>query len=221
MGDLSAVAGSLLAAAESPGVLKNIWFYVQIFIGFSFIIFVHELGHFAVAKWAGVRVERFAIGFFREIFGFTRGETRYSFNLLPLGGYVKMLGQEDFEVDITGELLFKDDPRSFANKPVGHRMAIVSAGVIMNLLLAGVLFMIVFLVGKQVPIPRVGAVLPDGPAALHENDRPGADQRPGGAEGYAAGGHHQEDRGQRDQRVRRDQHGGGPVQTGPGAGLRG
>ena len=166
MGDLSAVAGSLLAAAESPGVLKNIWFYVQIFIGFSFIIFVHELGHFAVAKWAGVRVERFAIGFFREIFGFTRGETRYSFNLLPLGGYVKMLGQEDFEVDTTGELQFKDDPRSFANKPVGHRMAIVSAGVIMNLLLAGVLFMIVFLVGKQVPTPRVGAVLPDGPAAL-------------------------------------------------------
>jgi membrane-associated protease RseP (regulator of RpoE activity) len=156
----------MLAAVDGAELLKKAWFLLQIFIGFSFIIFVHELGHFAVAKWAGVRVEQFAIGFFREIFGFTYGETRYSFNLLPLGGYVKMLGQEDFEVDSTGELQFKDDPRSFANKTVGKRMAIVSAGVIMNLLLAGVLFMIVFLVGKQVQSPTVGAVLPDGPAAL-------------------------------------------------------
>ncbi|HRX86889.1 MAG TPA: site-2 protease family protein, partial [Phycisphaerae bacterium] len=136
--------------------------------------FVHELGHFLVAKWAGVRVEQFAIGFFREVVGFTRGETRYSFNLLPLGGYVKMLGQEDFEVDTTGELQYKDDPRSFANKSVGKRMAIVSAGVVMNLLLAGLLFMIVFLVGKKVPSPQVGAVVPDSPAAtagLETGDR--------------------------------------------------
>ena len=157
---------SLLAAAGEPSALDRLWFYVQIFIGFSFIIFVHELGHFIVAKWAGVRVEQFAIGFMREIIGFTYGETRYSFNLLPLGGYVKMLGQEDFEVDKTGDLQFKDDPRSFANKPVGHRMAIVSAGVIMNLILAGVLFMVVFLVGKEVAAPRLGLVLPDEPAAM-------------------------------------------------------
>jgi len=157
---------NVLSAVDATGVLKQIWFYVQIFIGFSVIIFFHELGHFLVAKWAGVRVEQFAIGFFREVFGFTRGETRYSFNLLPLGGYVKMLGQEDFEVDTAGELQFKDDPRSFANKSVGKRMAIVSAGVIMNLILAGALFMIVFLVGKEVPSPKVGAVVPDTPAAL-------------------------------------------------------
>ena len=152
--------------AQGTSGLKMTWFYFQIFMGFSFIIFFHELGHFAVAKWAGVRVEQFAIGFFREVIGFTYGETRYSFNLLPLGGYVKMLGQEDFEVDAAGDLQYRDDPRSFANKPVGHRAAIVSAGVIMNLVLAALLFMVVFLIGKQADEPRVGAVVPDGPAAL-------------------------------------------------------
>ncbi|NOX59877.1 MAG: PDZ domain-containing protein [Planctomycetes bacterium] len=156
---------ALLAAVEIPGWLKQAWSYVQIFAGFSFIIFIHELGHFAVAKWSGVRVEQFAIGFFREIVGFTKGETRYSFNLLPLGGYVKMLGQEDFEVDTTGELQYREDPRSFANKPVGIRMAIVSAGVIMNLVLSLVLFMIIFMVGKEVQSPRIGMVVPGRPAA--------------------------------------------------------
>jgi regulator of sigma E protease len=160
------IGSAMLAATDATEVLKWTWYGIQIFIGFSVIIFMHELGHFVVAKWAGVRVEQFAVGFFREVFGFTRGETRYSFNLLPLGGYVKMLGQEDFEVDTTGELQFKDDPRSFANKSVGKRMAIVSAGVVMNLLLAGVLFMIVFLVGKEVPSTKVGAVLPNAPAGM-------------------------------------------------------
>jgi membrane-associated protease RseP (regulator of RpoE activity) len=132
-------------------------------IGFSIIVFVHELGHFAVAKWAGVRVERFAIGFGRELFGFTRGETRYSFNILPLGGYVKMLGQEDFD-DKENELMFNDDPRSFVNKPVGHRMAIVSAGVVMNILFACLLFMAVFMYGKEVIGTKIAYVLPDSPA---------------------------------------------------------
>jgi regulator of sigma E protease len=156
---------TMLAAIDDPSWLAKVWSYVGIFAGFSFIIFVHELGHFAVAKWSGVRVEQFAIGFFREIVGFTKGETRYSFNLLPLGGYVKMLGQEDFEVDTTGELQYRDDPRSFANKPVGVRMAIVSAGVIMNLILSLVLFVIIYSIGKTVQTPRVGAALPGRPAA--------------------------------------------------------
>jgi len=159
-------AMTLLAASGIVEVLEKVWAYAQIFIGFSLIIFFHELGHFMVAKWAGVRVEKFAVGFFREVFGFTYGETRYSFNLLPLGGYVKMLGQEDFEVDTTGELQHSDDPRSFVNKPVGHRMAIVSAGVVMNLILAGLLFMIVFMVGMEVRESRVGTILPDSPAAM-------------------------------------------------------
>lgn len=145
------------------GLWNGVWPYLLMMAGFSVIVFIHELGHFAVAKWAGVRVERFAIGFGRELLGFTKGETRYSFNLLPLGGYVKMLGQEDFD-DKSNELRFKSDPRSFANKPVGHRAAIVSAGVIMNVLFACFLFMIVFLVGMNSTSSRIGFVEPDSPA---------------------------------------------------------
>jgi membrane-associated protease RseP (regulator of RpoE activity) len=152
---------------------NGVWPYLLMLVGFSAIVFVHELGHFAVAKWVGVRVERFAIGFGRELFGFTKGETRYSFNLLPLGGYVKMLGQEDFD-DKANELKFKEDPRSFVNKPVGHRMAIVSAGVIMNLIFAFLLFMVVFMIGKEEIGTRIGLVRPDTPAeraGLQPGDR--------------------------------------------------
>lgn len=154
----------MLADSALWSAWHTLWPYLVMLAGFSAIVFVHELGHFAVAKWAGVRVERFAIGFGRELFGFTRGETRYSFNILPLGGYVKMLGQEDFD-DKTLELTSKEDPRSFLNKPVGHRMAIVSAGVIMNIIFAGLLFMVVFLIGREAPAPRIAYVQPDSPAA--------------------------------------------------------
>ena len=108
-------------------------------------------------------MEQFAIGFGRELFGFTKGETRYSFNILPLGGFVKMLGQEDFD-DKSNELKFNDDPRSFANKPVWRRMAIVSAGVVMNIIAACVFFMIVFMIGMEVMGPRVSYVEADSPA---------------------------------------------------------
>ena len=151
--------------ADLGGVLSTTWNVLLILLGFSVVVFFHELGHFSVAKWAGVRVERFAVGFGPELFGVTRGETRYSFNILPLGGYVKMLGQEDFEVDKTGEIAHNDDPRSFINKPVGHRMAIVSAGVIMNLLVAALLFMVVYMIGRVETAPIVGQVVTDTPAA--------------------------------------------------------
>jgi len=160
---LAANAAAFLAESALLRSWGTVWPYLAMLAGFSLIVFIHELGHFAVAKWAGVRVERFAVGFGRELFGFTRGETRYSFNILPLGGYVKMLGQEDFD-DKANELRFKDDPRSFVNKPVGHRMAIVSAGVIMNIVLACLLFMVVFLIGMEAPPPRIAYVEPDSPA---------------------------------------------------------
>ncbi len=160
---LTNLSDTLLALAGPLKALDSLWPYIVMLLGFSLIVFVHELGHFLVAKWADVRVERFAVGFGREIFGFTRGETRYSFNILPIGGYVKMLGQEDFD-DKSKELMFKDDPRSFVNKPVRHRMAIVSAGVIMNVLFAGLLFMVVFLIGMEATSTRIAYVEPDSPA---------------------------------------------------------
>lgn len=165
MHDVFVMAQTLAVVELLLSAWNAVWPYAVMLGGFSLIVFVHELGHFAVAKWADIRVERFAVGFGRELFGFTRGETRYSFNMLPLGGYVKMLGQEDFD-DKSNELKFKEDPRSFASKPVGHRMAVVSAGVIMNTILAGFLFMVVFMVGKEAPSPRIAFVEPDSPAAM-------------------------------------------------------
>lgn len=164
MQSVLAQVGTQFIAWWSPlAVWSAVWPYLLMLMGFSLIVFVHEFGHFAVAKWAGVRVEKFAIGFGRELLGITKGETRYSFNVLPLGGYVKMLGQEDFE-DKAKELQFKEDPRSFINKPVGHRMAIVSAGVVMNVLFACLLFMIVFLIGMQAMGTRIAYVEADSPA---------------------------------------------------------
>jgi len=150
-----------LAVAEWLSSLVSL---LKIILGFSVVIFVHELGHFVMAKLCGVRVDKFAIGFGKELVGRTFGETRYSFNVLPLGGYVKMLGQEDFTVDKEGEWTVKDDPRAFTNKPVGRRMLIVSAGVIMNLVFAALAFMAVFMLGYETMPPVVGQVVPGSPA---------------------------------------------------------
>lgn len=150
----------LMAAGAMPEWASTAWSYILLILGFSLVIFVHELGHFAAAKWAGVRVERFAIGFGKELLGFTRAETRYSFNVLPFGGYVKMLGQEDFVVDKSGELKVKENPDSFTNKSIGQRMVIISAGVIMNLIFAAIAFGIVVMVGRPQWPSVVGTVLP-------------------------------------------------------------
>ncbi len=157
---LSPLAMSILGLAL-PGKTGT---FLLLVLGLSFVIFVHELGHFLVARWCDVRIERFAIGFGKELFGFTRKQIRYSFNILPLGGYVKMLGQEDFAVDKAGELYVKNDPRAYSNKPVGQRMMIVSAGVVMNVIFASILFMIAFMIGMRVIPARIGTVLPDTPA---------------------------------------------------------
>jgi len=153
------VAGPVLA-----GILGSIGNYALILFGFSLVVFFHELGHFTAAKACGVRVDKFAIGFGREVFGFTMGETRYAFNILPLGGYVKMLGQEDFAVDKSGELAVKNDPRAFTNKSVGKRMIIVSSGVAMNLVFAALVFMLVFMIGLQSLPAEIGWLKPGSPA---------------------------------------------------------
>jgi len=109
---------------------------IAILFAFCLIVFIHELGHFLVAKKLGVRVERFAFGFGPEIFGFTKGETRYVFALIPLGGEVRMSGE-----DMSGEA--KDDPRSFFAQPWYRRIQIALAGPVMNYILAFFLFFIV------------------------------------------------------------------------------
>ena len=150
---------------EIPATLGKLGGIALMLLGFSLVVFFHELGHFLAAKWCDVKVERFCIGFGREIIGFTRGETRYSFNILPLGGYVKMHGQEDFAVDKSGEWAVRNDPRSFSNKPVGARAAVVSAGVAMNLVFAAAAFAVVYMIGLDSISPVVGYVAPGNPAS--------------------------------------------------------
>jgi regulator of sigma E protease len=145
-------------------------------LGLSFLIFIHELGHFAAAKACGVKVETFSIGFGRPIPGchFRYGETYYKLGMIPVGGYVKMLGENPGEEPAKGEgeqaageaaQAAADDPRSYRNKPVGQRMIIISAGVIMNVLFGFLAFLYVYAVpGKTEVEARVGYIEPGSPA---------------------------------------------------------
>lgn len=146
-------------------VLWSQWLWpVLLFVfGLGLVVFAHELGHFLVAKAAGITVERFALGFGPRLFGVVRRGTDYCVNLLPLGGYVKMLGQEDVK-----EVAETTNPRAFCNRPVGVRLAVVAAGVVMNVLLAGGLFVLVAMAGKKYPAPVVGSVMPGFPASQAE-----------------------------------------------------
>jgi len=140
------------------------WFYYLYFIPvLGFLILIHEFGHFAVAKWLGVRVEQFAIGFGKRLFGFRRGDTDYRMNLLPLGGYVKMSGENPMDER-------SDDPGEFLNHPRWHRFLIAIAGPFMNIALAIVLLTTIYMVHFEYPAvydePTViGWVLKDTAAA--------------------------------------------------------
>ncbi|MEA2708999.1 MAG: regulator of sigma protease [Phycisphaerales bacterium] len=160
---------------------------ILLVLGFGFVIFWHELGHFFAAKWVGIRVEQFAVGFGQAMLSFRKGmgvtfgssgkkydelvaagqadgigETEYRLNWIPLGGYVKMLGQDDLRANAQ-----QDDPRAYNKKSIGARMFVVSAGVIMNILLAAFGFMVVFSMpgGFRVQPAQVGSVIPNSPAA--------------------------------------------------------
>ncbi|HEX4426690.1 MAG TPA: RIP metalloprotease RseP [Terriglobales bacterium] len=138
----------------------------------GFMILIHEFGHYAVAKMLGVRVEQFAIGFGKRLIGFRKGETDYRINLLPLGGYVKMSGENPMD-DRTG------DPGEFLSHPRWHRFLIAIAGPIMNILLAIGLLIGVYMVHDEYPAvfdkPTViVGIKPDSPAAkagIQVNDR--------------------------------------------------
>ena len=187
--------------------LVSIWHLLLIVLGFGFLIFVHELGHFVAAKWAGIRTEAFAIGMGPVLLAYRKGiglrigstlkeydrrvreylaqqspgtpprqitleeayrigdklgigETEYSLRLLPIGGFVKMLGQEDANPNYVSS-----DPRSYQNCAISKRMVVVSAGVIMNILLAIVLFVVAFMVGVRFEAPIIGEVIDTMPAA--------------------------------------------------------
>ncbi|MHB1157208.1 MAG: site-2 protease family protein [Phycisphaerales bacterium] len=187
------------------GVMGNLALFLA---ALGFIVFVHELGHFLTAKWAGVRVTQFAIGFGHAAFAWRKGmgfrfgstepeldkrirahlagqgravkddaeftneeicraadelhvsETEYRFNWIPLGGYVKMLGQEDLDPTKVSR-----DQRSFNNAPIWKRMIIVSAGVTMNVIFAVGFFIAAFMWGIKYPPAVAGSVDPDSSAA--------------------------------------------------------
>ena len=132
----------------------------------TIVVFFHELGHFLVARWCGVRVLVFSIGFGPELFGFNdRHGTRWKLSAIPLGGYVKFFGDENAasvpDQDTLLHMSEKEQRESFFYKPVAQRAAIVAAGPIANFLLAIVIFAAVFtFYGKQATPARVDAVQP-------------------------------------------------------------
>ncbi|MEK7151557.1 MAG: site-2 protease family protein, partial [Patescibacteria group bacterium] len=107
----------------------------------SILVFVHELGHFIIAKRAGMKVEEFGFGFPPRLFGIRRGETIYSLNWIPFGGFVKIFGEDGQE---------QDNPRSFASAKTRTRAGVLVAGVVMNILLAVVLLSIGNAVGLRI-----------------------------------------------------------------------
>jgi regulator of sigma E protease len=124
------------------------------------LIFFHEFGHFIIARLFGVGVEKFSLGFGPRLIGKKVGITDYRISAIPLGGYVKMVGEEpDAQIDP------EDIPISFTHKHVAKRMLIVAAGPVFNILLAVIIFFGIFLVsGTFILKPSVGSVKPDSPA---------------------------------------------------------
>ncbi len=196
---------------------------VPIIVGFGVLIFVHELGHFLAAKWAGIRAEAFAVGMGPVALSYRRGlglragstmpehrrrvrtwldeqgrlpasargeatvgdvieaeralgldETEYSLRWLPIGGFVKMLGQDDLDPDATSP-----HPRSYQSASIPRRMVVVSAGVVMNLILAVVLFVVAFLAGVRFEAPIAAGAFEGTPAGVtmpEDADRLGIDE---------------------------------------------
>lgn len=151
-----------------------IWNFLSVLIPFLFVltvvVFIHELGHFLVARWCGVTVQAFSIGFGREIWGFNdRHGTRWRLAWVPLGGYVKFVDDENGASIPSREALERLPPEertgAFQSKTLGQRAAVVAAGPIANFLLAIVIFAsIFFFVGVSVTQPRVDEVVPGGAA---------------------------------------------------------
>jgi regulator of sigma E protease len=133
------------------------------------LITVHELGHFLVAKACGVKVLAFSIGFGPRLVGFTRGDTEYRISIIPLGGYVKMFGE-----DPTADIPAEEQRRSFLHQPYWRKSAIAVAGPLANFLLPIVIFFFMFVGTRQEPAPVAGVVVAGDAAAaagLQAGDR--------------------------------------------------
>jgi regulator of sigma E protease len=183
--------GAALVAAEAglPWILQpSSWGVIlQVAGGLGFVIFVHELGHFLVAKACGVKCEKFYLGFDvggLKLASFKWGETEYGIGALPLGGYVKMLGQDDNpaaaareaqrarQAEFSGDLPPEPtsdphpawDPRSYPAQSVPKRMAIISAGVIMNVIFAVLMAALAFGLGVEEMTCEISSVRPGGAA---------------------------------------------------------
>lgn len=186
----------------------NNWYLLAAIPVFGICVFIHELGHFLTAKWAGIRAEEFGLGLPPRLVGFRKRDGRgweviwfggprtaedeygsnkqspfsgasggpsvpmatppekhhtiYSINFLPIGGFVRMPGENGDVHDENGNY----DPGSFASKTAGKRIIVLVAGVTMNIILAMVLFMVAYGVGQPITPPQIGKVTPGSPAAL-------------------------------------------------------
>jgi regulator of sigma E protease len=163
-------------------VLGKLFYFI---VALGPLIFVHELGHFLLAKLMGVSVEKFSLGFGPKLYGKKIGETEYLLSAFPLGGYVKMFGEGGFieggEQDprpidesvptdtasepVLRELTDDEKARSFAHKPVLARIAIVMAGPVFNLLFAWMIFIVLCMTGVPTVTSKIGEALKDKPAA--------------------------------------------------------
>jgi regulator of sigma E protease len=182
--------------------LATLFDLLLVVLGFSLLILVHELGHYLAARWAGIRVLAFAMGFgkalvsYRPGLGWRRGSsereyaealktsgvattsispTEYRLNALPFGGYVKMLGQEDGDPGAVS-----DASDSYTRASIGKRMVVISAGVIANMITAMVLFVIVFSVGLRAEPATLGGIDPAGPASRAVLESTSAESAPKG-----------------------------------------
>ena len=140
-----------------------IYYVLPLLVVLGVLIFFHELGHFLVAKHFGIKVLKFSLGFGPKVLGKKIGETEYLISAIPLGGYVKMLGESDDEEE--DPILPEDKEKSFSHKPTLQRIAVVGAGPLFNLLLALLIFCASFgFSGMQVLTTEIGQVREGSPA---------------------------------------------------------
>ncbi len=161
----------MITLASLTTTLSGTMFYLASFLAvLTIVVFVHELGHFLVARWCGVKVTTFSIGFGKEIFGFNdRHGTRWRFAWIPLGGYVKFMddanGASVPDGEAMAQMTEEERAGSFHHKPLWRRAAVVAAGPIANFIFAILVFAILFtFVGQRTTVARVDEVVAGMPA---------------------------------------------------------